>query len=203
MKIILIDYGVGNLRSVQKALASVGADVIQTDDPQKILSGEKVVLPGVGAFKDGMQGLQERGLIPIIDTVVARCTPLLGICLGMQLFFGSSSEKGETRGLGYVSGKVRSFPVNELKVPQTGWNQLQIDQTHPLFKGVQDKSYVYFNHSYYCEPSNPSVIIARTDYGVNFASSVSVGAIYGVQFHPEKSQDVGLQILKNFVEVCG
>jgi glutamine amidotransferase len=203
MKIILIDYGVGNLRSVQKALTSVGADVVQTDDPQRILSGDKVVLPGVGAFKDGMQGLQERGLIPIIDAVVARGTPLLGICLGMQLFLTSSSEKGETRGLGYINGKVQLFPANELKVPHTGWNQLQINQAQPLFRGVEDKAYVYFNHGYYCEPIDSSTVSARTDYGVIFASSLCVGAIYGVQFHPEKSQDIGRQILKNFVEVCG
>ncbi len=202
MKIVMIDYGVGNLRSVHKALASVGAEVVQSDDPETILAGEKVVLPGVGAFKDGMRGLQARHLIDVLDIIAARRTPLLGICLGMQLFFSSSSEMGETKGLGFVGGKVLPFPENELKVPQTGWNQLQIDPSQPLFNGMQDKSHVYFNHGYYCEPADPSDAIARTDYGVAFAASIHRGSIYGVQFHPEKSQDVGLQILKNFVEEC-
>jgi glutamine amidotransferase len=203
MKIVLIDYGVGNLRSVNKALASVGAEVVQTDNAETILAADKVVLPGVGAFKDGMQGLKDRGLVEVVDSVVASSRPLLGICLGMQLFFSGSSEMGDTSGLGYIEGKVLPFPGNGLKVPQTGWNQLQIDPLQPLFKGVQDNPYVYFNHSYYCEPTVPSATIASTDYGLAFASGVRKGSVYGVQFHPEKSQETGLQILKNFVEVCG
>lgn len=202
MKIVLIDYGVGNLRSVQKALASVGAEVVQTHEPEMILAADKVVLPGVGAFKDGMQGLKDRGLIEVVDSIVASSRPLLGICLGMQLFFSGSSEMGNTSGLGYIDGKVLPFPRNEMKVPQTGWNQLQIDPLQPLFKGVLDNTYVYFNHSYYCEPADPSAGIAQTDYGLTFASAVRKGSVYGVQFHPEKSQETGLQILKNFVEVC-
>ena len=202
MNISLIDYGIGNLRSVKKALEQVGAQVVQTSDPEEILSGEKVVLPGVGAFKDGMFGLQQRGLIPTINAVVERQTPLLGICLGMQLFFDRSSEMGNTYGLGYIQGVVKEFSMKNLKIPQTGWNQLNLATGSPLLKGVDVGSYVYFNHSYYCKPENSSMAITTTDYGLNYASAIQAGSIYGVQFHPEKSQSVGLKILRNFVEVC-
>jgi glutamine amidotransferase len=202
MKVVLIDYGVGNLRSVRKALEQVGAQVLQTSDPEVILSGDKVVLPGVGAFKDGMAGLAERGLIQTVGEVVKRGTPLLGICLGMQLFFERSSEMGDTPGLGYIGGEVRMFSSRDLKVPQTGWNQLQIKSSSPLVNGIDEGTYVYFNHSFYCAPSDPRTAVIKTDYGVSFASAIQFGSIYGVQFHPEKSQDAGLRILKNFVEVC-
>jgi len=202
MNIILIDYGIGNLRSVRKALEQVGAKVVQTSHPEKIISAEKVVLPGVGAFKDGMMGLEQRGLIPIINEVVERQTPLLGICLGMQLFFDHSSEMGNTPGLGFISGVVQEFSMEDLKIPQTGWNQLNLATSSPLLMGVDEGSYVYFNHSYYCEPANSSLAIATTDYGLNYASAIQSGSIYGVQFHPEKSQDVGLKILRNFLEIC-
>jgi len=202
MKLVLVDYGIGNLRSVRKALEAVGAQVIQTSEPGVILSSEKVVLPGVGAFKDGMSGLEVRGLIPVIDEIVRRETPLLGICLGMQLFFSRSSEMGDTLGLAYIDGEVKEFSGEGLKVPQTGWNQLEINGTSSLLRGVQDQTYVYFNHSFYCEPADPGVSAAKTEYGVLYTSAVEKGSIYGVQFHPEKSQDAGLKILKNFVEVC-
>jgi len=202
MKLVLVDYGIGNLRSVRKALEAVGAEVVQTSDPEVILRGEKVVLPGVGAFKDGMAGLQSRGLTPVIDEIVRRETPLLGICLGMQLFFSRSSEMGDTLGLAYIDGEVKEFSGEGLKVPQTGWNQLEINGTSSLLRGVQDQTYVYFNHSFYCEPADPGVSAAKTEYGVLYTSAVEKGSIYGVQFHPEKSQDAGLKILKNFVEVC-
>jgi len=202
MRVALIDYGIGNLRSVNKALEHVGAVVVQTADPEEILKADKVILPGVGAFKDGMKGLQARGLISTIDEIVKRQTPLLGICLGMQLFLSRSSEMGETHGLGYVAGEVREFSMDHLKIPQTGWNQLQMTSPSPLLRGVDDGTFVYFNHSYYCDPSAPSVSIAKTDYGISFASAIQEESIYGVQFHPEKSQDAGLMILRNFVEVC-
>jgi len=202
MRIALIDYGVGNLRSVNKALEHVGAVVVQTADPEEILKADKVILPGVGAFKDGMKGLQARGLISTIDEIVKRQMPLLGICLGMQLFFSRSLEMGETPGLGYVAGEVREFSIDHLKIPQTGWNQLQMASPSPLLRGVDDGTFVYFNHSYYCDPSAPSVSVTKTDYGISFASAIQEGSIYGVQFHPEKSQDAGLMILRNFVEVC-
>ena len=202
MKIILIDYGIGNLRSVRKALEQVGAQVVQTSSPEVIRSGNKVVLPGVGAFIDGMIGLQERGLIPAINEVVERQIPLLGICLGMQLFFDYSSEMGNTPGLGFIRGVVREFSLDNLKIPQTGWNQLNLATRSPLLMGIDEGSYVYFNHSFYCDPSDPSITAASTDYGILFTSAIQFGSIYGVQFHPEKSQDVGLKILRNFVEVC-
>lgn len=202
MKTILIDYGIGNLRSVRKALEQVGAQVVQTSSPEVILGGDKVVLLGVGAFKDGMLGLQERGLIPVLKEVAKRRTPLLGICLGMQLFFDRSSEMGETPGLGLIGGFVREFSLENIKIPQTGWNQLHVLTSSPLLKGVEEGSYVYFNHSFYCDPSDPSITAASTDYGISFTSAIQFGSIYGVQFHPEKSQDVGLRILRNFVEVC-
>jgi glutamine amidotransferase len=202
MKIILIDYGIGNLRSVRKALEQVGAQVVQTSSPEVVRSGYKVVLPGVGAFKDGMIGLQERGLVPAIIEVVEGQIPLLGICLGMQLFFDHSSEMGNTPGLGFIRGVVREFSLDNLKIPQTGWNQLNLATRSPLLMGIDEGRYVYFNHSFYCNPSDPSITAASTDYGILFTSAIQFGSIYGVQFHPEKSQDVGLKILRNFVEVC-
>lgn len=202
MKTILIDYGVGNLRSVNKALEVAGAEVIQTSDPQMILEGDKVILPGVGAFKDGMQGLRQRALVPALNEIVHRKIPLLGICLGMQLFFTKSSEMGESAGLGYISGEVKKFRDNNLKIPHTGWNQLKVNPSSLLFKGIKNNTYVFFNHSYYCSPDSLTAAIAETDYSVSFASAVQSGAIYGVQFHPEKSQSAGIKILENFLEYC-
>jgi glutamine amidotransferase len=234
--IALIDYGIGNLRSVEKALATVGADVRLTADPGVILSAARVVLPGVGAFGDGVAGLKARGLVEVLKTLVARQTPLLGICLGMQLLFDASDERGHHAGLGFLPGRVRRFPFaaltypavtlaphatlapkrsaggaggtgraspdGDLKVPQTGWNQILPARDHPLLRGLPPGSYAYFNHGYYCEPVEASDVLARTEYGLRYASVVGRGRLYGVQFHPEKSQAVGLTILKNFVEWC-
>ncbi len=200
--IALIDYGIGNLRSVNKALVAAGADVLQTDDPQTILGANKVVMPGVGAFNDGMKGLRQRELLPVLETIIENQTPLLGICLGMQLFFENSSELGQTAGLGFVRGKVERFSSNSLKIPQTGWNQIQIMIPSPLFAGVEPNAYVYFNHSYFCEPANEEEILTQTEYGRTYASAIQKGNLYGVQFHPEKSQKIGIKILKNFVERC-
>lgn len=200
--IALIDYGIGNLRSVEKALAAVGADVHMTADPGQILAAEKAVLPGVGAFGDGMDGLRERGLVEILNTVVERETPLLGICVGMQLLFESSDELGHHQGLGFLPGRVTRFSGAALKIPQTGWNQLLIEQQSPLLEDLAVGSYAYFNHGYYCDPARAGDVLARTDYGVKYASVVGRGRLYGVQFHPEKSQAVGLKMLRNFVEFC-
>ena len=200
--IALIDYGIGNLRSVEKALAAVGADVRLTDDADRVLAAEKVVLPGVGAFGDGMAGLRKRGLIDVLRTIVARETPLLGICVGMQLLFETSSELGEHVGLGLLPGSVRRFPDTGLKIPQTGWNQLHAEQKSPLLRGLPPGSYAYFNHSYYCDAGTADDVLASTQYGVRYASIVGRGRLYGVQFHPEKSQSVGLTMLRNFVEFC-
>ncbi len=201
-RIALIDYGIGNLRSVEKALAAVGADVCLTGDPAQILAADKVVLPGVGAFGDGMAGLRARGLLPVLNTLVARETPLLGICLGMQLLFETGYEQGTYPGLGFLPGEVRRFERAGLKVPHTGWNQILPVCAHPLLVGLAPGSYAYFNHGYICRVPTPSDVLARTPYGQPYASIVGRGRLYGVQFHPEKSQRIGLTILKNFVEIC-
>lgn len=199
--IALIDYGIGNLRSVQKALEHVGADVQLTEDPRVIRAAEKVVLPGVGAFGDGMKGLHARGLAEVVKEIAARGTPLLGICVGMQVLFEASEEMGEHAGLGILPGRVKRFPViptPNLKVPQTGWNQIQPCTDSPLFCGLIPGAYAYFNHGYYCA-AQPDDTLATTDYGGAYASVVGRGRVYGIQFHPEKSQHVGLLLLKNFV----
>jgi glutamine amidotransferase len=198
--IALIDYGIGNLRSVQKALEAVGGEVCLTSQKDEILEAEKAVLPGVGAFGDGMQGLQQRGLLPAIESLVDRETPLLGICLGMQLLFETSLERGEHLGLGLLAGQVMAFESDRLKIPQTGWNQILPERESILLAGIPQGSYAYFNHGFYCQPADEEVIVASTQYGIRYSSIVARGRLYGVQFHPEKSQSVGLQILKNFVE---
>lgn len=200
--IALIDYGIGNLRSVQKALEHVGAEVQLTEDVTTILAAKKVVLPGVGAFGDGMKGLRARGLAEVVREVVARGTPLLGICVGMQVLFEASEEMGEHAGLGILPGRVKKFSAYPtLKVPQTGWNEIQPTTASPLLTGLPRGAYAYFNHSYYCE-SYAEHTSATTDYGGAYASVVGHGNVYGIQFHPEKSQQVGLLLLKNFVELC-
>ncbi len=201
MKIIVIDYGIGNLRSVQKALESLGADVIISSQPDVISSADKVILPGVGAFKDGMDGLKNRHLVPAIQAFTEKQRPLLGICLGMQLLFETSFEMGEAKGLNILPGSVKKFPTTELTIPQTGWNQLMFNSEQGLFQNLKPGAYVYFNHSYYCDPKDESTIIAKTSYGIDYAAAVQKNLVYGVQFHPEKSQRVGLQILKNFLEL--
>jgi imidazole glycerol-phosphate synthase subunit HisH len=199
--VILIDAGTGNLRSVQKALESVGANVERTSDPNKVLAGQRIVLPGVGAFGDFMSGLRQRGLEEPLRQVARHGVPLLGICVGMQALFEVGEEMGEHKGLGLLEGKVGRFDASlSVKIPHTGWNQLRTKREAGLFDQVPDGAYVYFNHSYYCQPSHASDVIADTDYGIRYACAVRRENISGVQFHPEKSQAVGLQILKNFVE---
>lgn len=197
--IALIDYGIGNLRSVEKALAAVGAQVQMTSDPRVILSADKVVLPGVGAFGDGMAGLRRRGLSEVVKEVVVRGTPLLGICVGMQVLFEESEEHGRHAGLGLLPGRVRRFASNGLKIPQTGWNQIEPSRASVLLAGVLPGAYVYFNHAYFCDAAEADTL-ARTGYGVQYASIVGRNRLYGIQFHPEKSQRAGLAILRNFVE---
>ena len=200
-EVTLVDAGTGNLRSVQKALETVGANVVRTDDPDRVVGARQVVLPGVGAFGDFMFGLRARGLEPVIKDVVARGIPLLGICVGMQALFEVGEEMGEHKGLGLMQGKVVRFAESlSVKIPHTGWNQLQVRNDALLFDQVNDGDYVYFNHSYYCQPWNSSDVIATTDYGLQYACAVRHENISGVQFHPEKSQAVGLRILKNFLE---
>ena len=201
--VILIDAGTGNLRSVQKALESVGANVTRTDDPQKVLAGERVVLPGVGAFADFMSGLRTTGMQEAVKEITERGTPLLGICVGMQALFEVGEEMGDHEGLGLLRGTVMRFDDSlSIKIPHTGWNQVEPRKDALLFKEVTDGSYVYFNHSYYCQADDSSDVIAETDYGIRYACAVRRENVFGVQFHPEKSQQVGLQILKNFLEAA-
>lgn len=201
--VILIDAGTGNLRSVQKALESVGANVERTDDPKTVISGKKIVLPGVGAFGDFMSGLRARGLEEPVHEIAACGRPLLGICVGMQALFEVGEEMGEHKGLGLLQGKVARFADSlSVKIPHTGWNQVEAKKEALLFHQITDGAYVYFNHSYYCQPFDSSDILATTEYGLEYACAVARDNIFGVQFHPEKSQAVGLQILKNFVEAA-
>lgn len=200
--VILIDAGTGNLRSVQKALEAVGASVERTNDPQKVLAGKRVVLPGVGAFGDFMAGLRAGGLDEAVKEIAARGVPLLGICVGMQALFEVGEEMGEHPGLGLLAGRVVRFTESlPVKVPHTGWNQLEVQHPSPLFKSIGSGVYAYFNHSFYCQPAESSDVIGITEYGIKYACAVQRHTIFGVQFHPEKSQAVGLQVLKNFVEV--
>lgn len=200
-EIVLIDAGTGNLRSVQKALESVGANVLRTDDADKVLSAKKVVLPGVGAFGDFMDGMKAKGLDNAVKQVVQRGVPMLGICVGMQALFEIGEEMGDHEGLGLLKGTVVKFADSlSVKIPHTGWNQLTVKKEASLFDQIKDEAYVYFNHSYYCQAGDSSDVIGTTDYGINYACAVRRENIFGVQFHPEKSQAVGLQILKNFVE---
>lgn len=197
--ITMIDYGIGNLRSVQKALEHVGAGVQLTSDPHKIRRAEKLVLPGVGAFGAGMAALRERELLAPIEDAAAAGTPLLGICLGMQLLFEASEERGRHEGLGLLPGRVLRFGSG-LKVPHIGWNQIEHDGTHPLLQGVAPGAHAYFVHSFYCQADDRSTVIAETEYGQRFAAIAGLEHVVGIQFHPEKSQQVGLRILRNFVQ---
>ncbi len=204
--IAIIDYGMGNLRSVQKGFEKIGAEAVVTADPQVVLAADKVVLPGVGAFRDCMRNLEQAGFVEPILKVIAEGRPFLGICVGMQLLFTDSVEFGLYQGLDVIPGHVLRFPeqmqvaAEELKVPQMGWNQLHFQRRPPAFEGIADDSNVYFVHSYYVKPDHDDVIATTTDYGIEFCSSVWKDNIVATQFHPEKSQDVGLRILKNFAE---
>lgn len=200
-RVLVIDYGVGNLGNVVRALQRLGAEVQLSERPEDLDGVEKIVLPGVGAFGDGMAGLAARGWVEPLRQAVAAGIPLLGICLGMQLLFEESEEMGRHRGLGLLRGRVRRFPPTAGKVPQIGWNRLEHSGGHPLLAGIPNGAYVYFVHGYYCEPEDPADVIATTVYGIRYASMVARGPIMGVQFHPEKSHRVGAQILRNFLEL--
>jgi len=196
-RVAIIDYGVGNLRSVEKAFAAMGCDAVVSADEQVLREAERLVLPGVGAFASCMKGLRERGFDSLVRERAAVGTPLLGICVGMQMLFDVSEEFGTTDGLGLLHGRVRRFET-DLVVPQVGWNRIYQKQQHGLFADIDDGSFCYFVHSFYCEPGNTDLSIGETEYGVKYASVVAERNICGVQFHPEKSQDVGLRMLKNF-----
>ena len=195
--VAIIDYGVGNLRSVEKAFAANGCVAVVTADESVLRNAERLVLPGVGAFGACMNALTERGFDELVRERCDEGTPLLGVCVGMQLLFEESEEFGATRGLGLLPGRVRRFS-DELVVPHVGWNQIKQRVAHALFDGIDDEAFCYFVHSYYCEPAQDEVIIGKTDYGVTYASVVAQDNLFGVQFHPEKSQAAGLRLLANF-----
>ncbi len=202
--IAIVNYEVGNIRSVEKALEraseGTGERIVVTADPDAILRADGVLLPGVGAFGACMTNLQRFHLQEVVRQVIAQNTPLLGICVGMQMLFQESEEMGHWPGLGVFEGTVRRFE-GVLRVPQIGWNQLHHDGSDPLLRGVPDGAYAYFVHSYYCDARNPDDVIAWTDYGIRYATAVRRGHVWGVQFHPEKSHRVGLRILRNFVDI--
>lgn len=204
--IVVVDYGMGNLRSVSKALESLGASVRVSSDPQEVAKAAKLILPGVGAFPAAMRELAARRLIDPLKASIAKGVLYLGICLGLQLLFERSEEGEGAEGLGILRGQVRRFPMNGaigLKVPHMGWNQITIKNQKqcPLLKDVPDQSFVYFVHSYYADPTDRSVVALEADYGGAFTAMVWRDNLYAAQFHPEKSQAVGLQLLRNFIDL--
>ena len=200
--IAIIDYDAGNIKSVEKAMHLLGQEVKITRDRDEILKADKVILPGVGAFGDAMGKLHQYHLVDVIKEVVAKGTPFIGICLGLQLLFESSDETPGVEGLGILKGKILRIPDAEgLKIPHMGWNSLKFPKEGRLFKGLPEDSYVYFVHSYYLEAEDESIVTATTEYSTLIHASVEQGNVFACQFHPEKSSDVGIQILKNFVEL--
>lgn len=199
-QLAIIDYGVGNLRSVEKAFAANGCTAVVSSDEKVLRQAERLVLPGVGAFGACINNLVARGFDDLVRERVAAGTPLLGVCVGMQMLFQESEEFGASRGLGFLRGRVRRFSA-DLVVPQVGWNQVRQQNSNPLFAGISDSAFFYFVHSYYCEPTEPEVIAGETDYGGRYASVVARENLFGVQFHPEKSQRDGLRMLANFAQL--
>lgn len=200
--IAIIDYDAGNIKSVEKAMLLLGQEVKITREKDEILNADKVILPGVGAFGDAMGKIRQYGLEEVIKEVVKKGTPFLGICLGLQLLFESSDETPGVEGLGILKGKILRIPDKEgLKIPHMGWNSLKFPKEGRLFKGLPEDSYVYFVHSYYLEAEEESIVTATTEYSTRIHASVEQGNVFACQFHPEKSSDVGIQILRNFVEL--
>ena len=204
--VAIIDYDAGNIKSVEKAFNYLGADTVVTRDPKEIFRADHIVLPGVGSFGDAINKLNEYELKPTIQKVVDEKLPFLGICLGLQLLFDSSEESKGVAGLGILRGKIVRFPEtdangNFYKVPQIGWNSLKFPRQGRLFKGLSDEEYVYFVHSYYLDAANKEIVTATTDYSVTIDASVEKENVFACQFHPEKSSEVGMQILRNFLAV--
>ena len=198
--IAIVDYGMGNLRSVQKAFERVGHAATITNHPASIAAAERIVLPGVGAFGDAMANLKQVGLIDPILKSISEGRPFLGICLGLQLLFSESEEMGRHAGLNILPGKVRRFPDRD-RVPQIGWNQIHIRKKSPILSGVPNGSFFYFVHSYYVDPDDEGDVVSTTDYSRDYTSIAARENAFGIQFHPEKSQALGLLILKNFAEL--
>ncbi len=207
--IAIIDYGMGNLRSVQKGFERIGFAAEITADPTQLLAADKIVLPGVGAFRDCIHNLEQGGFVEPILQVIAEGRPFLGICLGLQLLFTESEEFGLHKGLGVIPGRVVRFPEGmqeggeKLPVPHMGWNQISLKAETPLFNDISDGSNVYFVHSYYVKPDDPSAVAATCSYGLEFCAAIRKDNVMATQFHPEKSQGIGLQMLKNFAEIKG
>ncbi len=198
--IAIIDYGVGNLFSVEKAFLSLGAEAQVTSDEAQLREADRLVLPGVGAFGDCMKNLEETGLIPVIREQIDRGKPLLGICVGLQILFDGSEESEGVPGLGIFHGMVRKIHAPGLKVPHMGWNSLEFSREHLLLSHLGEKPYVYFVHSYHAVPEDPSIVLAGSEYGSRLTAAIARDNVMAVQFHPEKSGDIGLRILKNFME---
>lgn len=200
--IAIIDYDAGNIKSVEKALQKLGQEVVITRDAETILGAEKVILPGVGAFGDAMNNLKKYNLDQVIYQVVEKNIPFLGICLGLQLLFERSDESKGVEGLGILKGEILRIPdQDELKIPHMGWNSLHLQNDGRLFRGLEENAYVYFVHSFYLKAEDEEIVKATTEYSTHIHASVEKGNVFACQFHPEKSSDVGLQILKNFVEL--
>ena len=200
--IAIIDYDAGNIKSVEKAMQLLGQEVIITRDRETIMNADKVILPGVGAFGDAMSKLRQYGLDEVIRDVTAKGTPFLGICLGLQLLFERSDETPGVEGLGILKGEILRIPDKEgLKIPHMGWNSLHLQNDGRLFRGIEEDAYVYFVHSYYLKAKEEQIVKATTEYGAHIHASVEMDNVFACQFHPEKSSDVGLRILKNFVEL--
>lgn len=200
--IAVIDYDAGNIKSVEKALLFLGQEAIVTGDSKEILAADKVILPGVGAFGDAMDTIRSRGLDHVIRQVVENGTPFLGICLGLQLLFERSDEAPGVEGLGILGGEIFRIPDQEgMKIPHMGWNSLHLENNGRLFRDIEENAYVYFVHSYYLKAKDESIVKASAEYGIHIHASVEKGNVFACQFHPEKSSDVGLHILKNFVEL--
>ncbi|MEI6579379.1 MAG: imidazole glycerol phosphate synthase subunit HisH [Eubacteriales bacterium] len=201
--IAIVDYGAGNLNSVKNALDFIGADSIVTTDVKVIESAHGVILPGVGSFGDAMNSMKASGLVETVQAASTSGKPFLGICLGLQLLFEGSEESPEAEGLCVLKGKILKIPDVDLKVPHMGWNSLEIKSFEGIFKNIPQNAYVYFVHSYYLAAANEAEVAAKTFYGVSIDAAVSAGKLFGMQFHPEKSGDAGIQMLRNFVAMCG
>lgn len=199
--IAIVDYGMGNLRSVEKGFLKIGVDAKVTNRPEVVDKADGVVLPGVGAFRDCMRELTNLKLIDAVVDAIKKNKPYLGICLGLQVLFSESEEFGKCRGLDIFRGRVVRFPENKLKVPHMGWNEIKIQKNNPLLNGIQDKAYFYFVHSFYVVPEDDSIVSTTTEYGLDFVSMIWKDNIFAVQFHPEKSQRMGLGILENFGKI--
>ena len=199
--IVIIDYDAGNIKSVEKALQLLGEEVCVSRDAATILNADKVILPGVGSFGDAMEKLHHYGLVSVIKEVVEREIPFMGICLGLQLCFESSDETPGVEGLGLLKGKIKRIPENGIKVPHIGWNSLRFPKESRLFHGIAEDSYVYFVHSYYLKAEDESIVAATCEYGTHIHAAVECGNVFACQFHPEKSSDIGLSILRNFVQI--